>query len=447
MEENREIDNTPPCSSEIVTILMDEHVSSTLVGLFTEVPPWLPTDGLRSLGVRKRYAKTQEGVRDVIATTVQKLSKPVAVTFDDVLDAAAEHLVFIGKGTGSAESAYLRFVQSAANMCAFQCISPPFELMEPLLPPSSLKPLGGTLVQALVGDPDPVEYPRCIWKCSNGVKLTAIGKGLPVYEMEESIFAGMEFHVTMQMDNGDELASGPAIVQPERSRVWANLTAFCSSRAMDLAVSEVKAAAKSAIRSFRLLRSAFGDMPPEDDKVEHELKFIATCLDAYFLPGQRGDTLDKRIHNAVHLLVQADGQVEPAVMLALSFSAIEALICSKREGIADELARNAATLLQHNPDLRSHTIKRAKKLYDLRSKVLHGSQTNVDDGTEVEARRLAAAILAATIGWTEFVSRLGESKWGKAEFFDALEEAKTTGKRFTGVPEETMYWLGWDKEG
>lgn len=79
----------------------------------------------------------------------------------------------------------------------------------------------------------------------------------------------------------------------------------------------------------------------------------------------------------MRLLVEADFQATAALKLALGFSAIEALVCRNEAGITEELARNAATLLVQNPDDRIEAIDRIKKLYNARSKVLHGTTTDV----------------------------------------------------------------------
>lgn len=170
-------------------------------------------------------------------------------------------------------------------------------------------------------------------------------------------------------------------------------------------------------------------------------RFVASCISAYFLrESKKTDSMDQRVRNAVNLLVIADSQESPAVALALCFSAIEALVCSKTEGITEELSRNVATLLQPASRDRIVAIKAIKALYGVRSKAMHGEKLLDDEKAWRQTRLLAAGVLAAVIEWQLYQSRTGNST-ERSNFITELENAKTSGDRFVGPDERLAHCL------
>lgn len=169
--------------------------------------------------------------------------------------------------------------------------------------------------------------------------------------------------------------------------------------------------------------------------VRFGIPFLGECLAAYFFEGPKNtDNTEQRLRNAVHLLVEADRQEMPAIGLSLCFSAIEALVCRKSQGIVDELSRNVATLLQRNSRDRRQTSRAIVRLYDLRCKAMHGERLANDYPAWTGARVLATAVLAAVLEWKKYQLRVGDST-ERRTFLDELENAERSGALFVGPSE------------
>jgi hypothetical protein len=161
---------------------------------------------------------------------------------------------------------------------------------------------------------------------------------------------------------------------------------------------------------------------------------LSALLDAYYSTPTKKDTMARRIRNAVHLLSQADNQSQHAVGLALSVSAIEALLCDGRDGIKRMFSDNIANLLEPDVTIRFSASDYVRKFYDARSGVLHGSETDATQEQRDSARAIAAAVLVASMERREYVRRLaGRTDEKPADFFFALERHSRTDGPFQGV--------------
>ena len=125
--------------------------------------------------------------------------------------------------------------------------------------------------------------------------------------------------------------------------------------------------------------------------------FITGLLHYYCMPEQRNtkDTFIRRIHNSVLLLVEAHRQRNGAIALALYCTAIEALLTRKggQGDVAAQLADHVATLLEPDLGYRADAVSFVKKLYDVRSWVLHGERIASEDHEIRNARCLICALL------------------------------------------------------
>jgi hypothetical protein len=173
-----------------------------------------------------------------------------------------------------------------------------------------------------------------------------------------------------------------------------------------------------------------------NDIAAKERGFFSALLSHYFHPpAKKMSSIEQRLRNAVHLLVEADAQSNQSISLSLSFAAVEALVCKNTSGIVDELSRNVAALLQPKAMDRPAVIKAIKDLYDIRSKVLHGEQLKGDENTRWQVRILASAVLKGVTDWFEHVRRIGgEPK--REEFLEELGTSATTGQQMVGVASE-----------
>jgi Apea-like HEPN len=129
----------------------------------------------------------------------------------------------------------------------------------------------------------------------------------------------------------------------------------------------------------------------------------SACLSAYFRrAGSSEDTLSERLRNATVLLMHADELESDPLSLALSFSAIEALVCEKKGGVGEQIREHVPTLLESEPSRR--TARKRDALYDLyeiRSRVLHGSELSGSNEASYIVRRIAAGLVRAICVWRE----------------------------------------------
>lgn len=138
------------------------------------------------------------------------------------------------------------------------------------------------------------------------------------------------------------------------------------------------------------------------------IHFLRHCLDAYFSRPCKKDSMDRRIRNAVSLLVESDTQTNDAVGFALSVAAIEALLGERGEGLTERLSGNLAVLLEPDLGMRTRATAFFKGLYDRRSAALHGRE--LDDMSEHRhnGRRVAAGVLYGVVNRQGFLRRLGD---------------------------------------
>jgi len=105
-------------------------------------------------------------------------------------------------------------------------------------------------------------------------------------------------------------------------------------------------------------------------------------------------------------------------------------------------AENTASLLEPDPRFRPNAVKWGKKLYGLRSDVLHGSELNVSPEDASNARLLAAAVLKAMIERRKFVRKMGAEVETPDDLLKELANDKYTPGQLTGV-EESAVVVAW----
>jgi hypothetical protein len=141
--------------------------------------------------------------------------------------------------------------------------------------------------------------------------------------------------------------------------------------------------------------------------IQKGLSFLRRCLDAYFSKPTKKDSLDRRIQNAVSLLIESDAQSTDSISLALSFASIEALLGEKGESVTERLSGNLAVLLEPDPETRGKAKEFFKALYGLRSDALHGRRIDDIGGYRHSARCVAAAVLHSVIAREALLRRSG----------------------------------------
>ncbi|WP_417748728.1 hypothetical protein [Rosistilla oblonga] len=273
--------------------------------------------------------------------------------------------------------------------------------------------------------------------------------------------SGAAFDIPHEMRDCPRLFESPHgfwISFSESGNPFSPATIDLSGKFSELALKEVSVSvariATSASRTVHLvncdpkLPDVYGYVPFEvsqsavwDDFKRLGKSFFSHLISSYFLaPVGKTSTLDQRLRNAAHLLAEADSQDSAAISLSLSFSAIEAIVCSKTDGIVDELSRNVASLLEPDKLKRIDAIAAIKSLYNLRSKTLHGASVNGDDKARWKARTLAAAIVRAVYEWQEHIARMGECA-SRDGFLCELKSLSVTGSQMVGVSERLSRFI------
>lgn len=192
-----------------------------------------------------------------------------------------------------------------------------------------------------------------------------------------------------------------------------------SAAASELLQSEMTHLLKSIVKSLSLVEPCAdawepgepfsGGLPALDESTlsDQEL-FVRSCLDAFCSkPAPKPkDSIDKRIRNAVQLLMASDAQSNDALGLALSVTAMEALLGRGNTEISERLSTDVAVLLEPELDRRSEATKFVKRLYNLRSEALHGKSLEKDEHEREQARLLAAGILRGMVTRRDFMRKL-----------------------------------------
>ena len=166
--------------------------------------------------------------------------------------------------------------------------------------------------------------------------------------------------------------------------------------------------------------------------------FVQKYLDAYFSKPTKKDSIGRRIRNAVHLLIESDVQPNDAVGLALSVAAIEALLGQKGKDITERLADNVAALLEPEPNKRYVATEFVKKLYDKRSRALHGEKIEGEKDARLKARQLAAGVLISMIARRDFLKGMELEPETPQKLFALLREKRFEPGQPMGVWESNV---------
>jgi hypothetical protein len=233
----------------------------------------------------------------------------------------------------------------------------------------------------------------------------------------------------MEHSDFDEINIGEFVRAPQR--VYARLTGQCSVRAFGefkTAVVSVLRMCISGIRSMSRLVEIEAFRP-----IHLPYALFEVALNAYFAQPERKDSIDRRIRNAVHLLVESRRQQHNAIGLSLSVAAIEALLCDKKEGISTQISENVAVLLEPDSRMRADAKTFVKKLYDARSTTLHGTTLEHERSVRRNAWALAFAVFRAILERQKFQKKAGFDVEVPTSFFQELEHSKFRGGEIPGV--------------
>ncbi len=227
---------------------------------------------------------------------------------------------------------------------------------------------------------------------------------------------------------------------PARGSLTGQISGRISEKAAAGVADDLIPCIRSALHSVALLRPSSRAMAIAGytelnfDELRDCWPFIVACASLVFLAATKKDTMKRRFSNAVRLLSEADRQTSDAVKLALSVTALEALLGKKGSEIAGNLADGIAVLLEPDPSHRAAASEFVKKLYDARSRVLHGDSVD-DAGVPVEAARtLAAGCLYGLCFRDGLRHRLGDDPDAPEALLAELRREKWAPTNLGGVP-------------
>jgi hypothetical protein len=436
---------------QIITLLKNSELRAQISQLMTEVYKWAGThyddpEYTKTVAEEDRFNEAWEGAQIAVEGeddfnvllyryVFKKIPVPHRIHFNEVLDilfdmAKPDARSSLCRDSEYADSAYTSFVNYVNNRVLLHRYSAPFPVCTILGGETISVGLSWTaqtwITQTEIvgrsgqdsvsnGKEQPGIYEGTLWSNDAGVCLCLVGKS-----RFESRYRGA-FHVMAQ------------------------ITGRMSEAAYKELTEEFERILPSIWRSVKMLGTTFGMLerttsigvllvPANIDESNLPViseadfdggkAFVQKCLDAYFSTPTKKDSFDRRIRNAVHLLIASDAQSNGAVGLALSVAAMEALLGEKGGEISHRLADYVAALLEPELPRRQKAVEFFKDLYNKRSRVLHGEEIEEGDGVRLKSRQLAAAVLDGIITNRDFLKACGLDPQTPQQFLKDLYEKR-----------------------
>lgn len=161
---------------------------------------------------------------------------------------------------------------------------------------------------------------------------------------------------------------------------------------------------------------------------------------------RRIDTLENRIASACHYLFESYSASTASFQLVGAIFACEAIFGKNDTELSKSISEMAAVALEPNLDFRVEAILAVKTLYDLRSRVVHGTEVGLTDVDVHVARTVAVGALLQAIAFRQQFVRLhrNEASNPTDEMFRELEHCKIRGESPTGAlswPSVRRIWM------
>ncbi len=175
---------------------------------------------------------------------------------------------------------------------------------------------------------------------------------------------------------------------------------------------------------------------PMPEMAYNSRQFMEHSLKSLFLdvPAKK-DSIARRVKNAIRLIAESDNQRHNPIGLALSVTAIEALLCRKGDNLSQMFGENMAALLEPHPVHRLEAERWSKRLYDLRSGILHGSDLDCSPRDIRQAKLAAGMVLRAMLERRAAIKRVGGNDENPDEFLAELRSGKYRPGQLTHVSE------------
>lgn len=196
-----------------------------------------------------------------------------------------------------------------------------------------------------------------------------------------------------------------------------------TQRAFEEFVRDVERAAQSLWTVLRETnRGALSHVPLDAEDLQRERESFRRCLEIWITSPT--DPLLLRVRSAMGMIIESDvaASSHTAVSLVLACSAIEALLVQNKNGITQQISRNAATLLEPRPEKRRDAIRSVAALYGDRSAFVHGGKLDEQPQAANEAWRLAAGALRAVMQWRRGEDQIDQTP-SEESFFEAIEDS------------------------
>jgi|SRR5665213_1063914 len=339
-------------------------------------------------------------IESILRTEIAaKLELPAQLTMDDILDTFGRNF---RHANGDFATAYAQFRR---------------DLVGPLLSLRETRPLATAVLRAddVVMKPLPLEP---FWTGGQGVAISIHDTG-PA-EIEKLVRRALKSAKRRRVSSSAPMSNDVVLYIKAKG-------AFS-----DAALKQVEKELGPLLRSLMFSPvDRIGQLTCMRGKdVKGTLKFVAQCLNSYYANLVKGDSMDRRLRNAMLLLVEADRQKHPAVALSLCFSAMEAMLGEGDGKIVGPLSEYIATLLRADRLERPDEIKRVKSLYGVRSKVLHGVSLDHEAEALTKTRNLSHEVLGAVVTRRELDRKLEQRNGAPVDFFNELRHAFQTGSPF-----------------
>lgn len=283
-----------------------------------------------------------------------------------------------------------------------------------------------------------------LWTDVNGFRLVLVGT-LPTSDEYDDV-------------------QGDGMYVCSRRVVYARAEATCTHRALRAFRRDVQGALRTVLKSLELLKQ-LSDNPPRkgcwpfepltidspsapdlsSGEGRNECWVIEPLLEAFFTKSQKKDSMDRRLRNALHLLVESDRQQHAGIALSLSMSAIESLLCRHGSDITNQVAENSATLLEPDARRRADAVKFVKRHYEARSRTLHGELLEHEHALRRDARMLASGVLVAILERRDFQRRAGIESETPDALLGELRDSKYGDGEIPGVSPSPLRQL-WQKQ-
>ncbi len=183
----------------------------------------------------------------------------------------------------------------------------------------------------------------------------------------------------------------------------------------------------------------------ESESIYDSARFLRDGVAAFLEDAPtKKDSIGRRLRNAIRLMVEADNQSHNAIGLALSVTAIEAMLCRRGPNVTEMFRQNMAALLEPDPNYRDAAERWSNQLYDLRSGILHGSEIDCPQESVRHAKVAAGAVLRGMLERRTAMKRLGGDDEDVKGFFAELQSGRSTPGQLTHVSETPLKYL-WRK--